>query len=159
VKLRTGQVLFRIGHSYSSRGPVPEEVNLSSPWWLEPEAFADIGVSADVTGLDRQRVARLKLSVSERYGVFDTIFCVRLRCALGALRGKGNPVYEPSEPSALEPPPIWAFPGREVMQVFIPGLRDLHDRPTDLAAQAFQLLGTRPVHAWQAIDACGVLGA
>jgi len=157
VKLRAGEVLYRVGHSHSSRGPVPESINLSSPWWLESGSFAEIGVSAEIVGLDRQRIARLRLSVSERYGVFDTIFCVQLRVALGALRGGGNPVYDPPEPGSLTPPPVWAFPGRTLMQVFIPGLRDFHDRPTGLSDTAFKVLGARPVHAWQSIDEVGLL--
>jgi len=157
VKLRRTQVLFRIGHSSSSRGPVPDEINLTSPWWMEPETLADIGISSNILGLDHGRIARLKLSVSERYGVFDTIICVRLRAGLGALRGAGNPVYDPVEPGSLDPPPVWAFPGRQVMQVFIPGLRDFHNRPTGLANEAFELIAKRPVHAWQSMDEGGML--
>ncbi|MFT8246897.1 hypothetical protein [Roseomonas sp. BN140053] len=157
VKLRRGQVMFRIGHSQSWRGPVPMAINLSSPWWFEGETFADIGVTSNNTGLGQQAVARLKLSVSERYGVFDTIICVRLRESLGALRGEGNPVFDPPDPDSTTPPPVWAYPGSNVKQCFIPGLRDFHERPTDLPDAAFELLGTRSVHAWQAIDDKGFL--
>ena len=152
VKLRRGHDLFKIGHSQSSRGPVPDAVNLSSPWWMESETFAAIAISANTVGTDRQRMARLKLAVSERYGVFDTIFCVRLREPLGALRGEGNPVFDPPEPGKLTAPPIWAFPGTAVMQCFIPGLRDSSGKPTDLVTRAFAITGRFPVTQWQMLD-------
>jgi hypothetical protein len=153
VKLRRGQDLFKIGHSRSSRGPVPDEVNLSSPWWIESETFQSIAVSSNILGADRQHLARLKLSVSERYGVFDTIFCVRVLEPLGALRGEGNPVYDPPEPGSPTSPPVWAFPGTSLIQCYIPGLRDLHGSITGLAAQAFTVTGRFPVSQWMMMDA------
>lgn len=156
VKLRRGQALFRVGHSKSKRGPIPMDVNLSSPWWMEGDTFADISISANTLGISAQAVARLKLSVSQRYGVFDTIFCVRLREPLGALKGEGNPVYDPPEPGSQTPPPVWAFPGRAVMQCYIPGLRYLDNEPSDLADRAFDVLGTRPVHAWISLTSNGL---
>ena len=152
IKLRRGQDLFKIGHSRSSRGPVPDAVNLSSPWWMEGETFAGISTSANTLGIDRQKIARLKLSVSERYGVFDTIFCVRLREPMGALRGEGNPVFDPPEPGALTAAPVWAFPGSSVMQCFIPRLRDLHGDITGLTDRAFTVTGRFPVSQWVSLD-------
>lgn len=168
VKLSAGKVLFRIGHSRSKRGSVPLDVNLSSPWWFEPETFADISVTATRIGDDGEgtmenpgatlkNLARLKLSVSERYGVFDTIFCVSLRGPLGVFRGRGNAVYDPPEDDSVAPRPVWAFPGGEVMQCFVPGLRDLHDRPAPLLDEALKLIGKPPVSAWQQIRDKGLV--
>ncbi len=156
VKLRRGSDLFRIGHSTYENRPVSDEFNLSRSWWMENETFCDIGTSANIIGLDKQVMARLKLSVGLDFGVFDTIFWVKLVAPLGAFMGYGNPVYEAPSSDQPDPPPAWAWPGREVRQCFIPGLSDLSGKPTGLAAQAFTVIARRPVSAWAQFDT-GVL--
>ena len=152
VKLRRGLVLYRVGHSTGELGAVPDEANLSRPWWLEGETFQEIAISSNVVGIDRHTMARLKLSVSPRYGVFDTVFCVRLRDTVGALRGEGNVVFDPPDSGHTGAPTIWAWSPSGVMQCFVPGLQDFHDRPTGLAQKLFELLAKFPVSAWQMID-------
>ncbi|GGF36143.1 hypothetical protein GCM10011611_48210 [Aliidongia dinghuensis] len=150
MKIRRGSVLFRIGHSTSARGAVPDEINLSSPWWMSDEAFLDICASARITGIELQSLGRYKLSVAERYGVFDLVFQVITCGPLGTFRGIGVPVFDGPEGDR----PL-AWPGREVPQYFIPGLRDLDsNRPTGLAREAFVQRPNVPVGRWmQHLDA------
>lgn len=147
MKIRRGSVLFRIGHSKSDRGAVPNEINLSSPWWMSDEAFLDICASVRITGIELQSLGRYKLSVADRYGVFDTVFQVVTCGPLGAFRGVGVPVFEGGEDGGTLRPLAW--PGHEVPQYFIPGLRDLDsNKPTGLAAEAFVRRPEMPVSIW-----------
>jgi hypothetical protein len=156
VKVRRGSGLFRIGHSKDVRTGLPraDASNLANPWWMDGETFGDIAISADTIGTDRQYMARLKLSVSEHNGLFDLIYWVRVRESLGSFMGFGHPVYDEADTQFPNPPPAWGWPGREVRQCFIPGLRDLNKQPTGLADQAFEVITGRPipVHAWSTID-------
>ncbi|HEV2675475.1 MAG TPA: hypothetical protein VGV37_13105 [Aliidongia sp.] len=147
IKIRRGSVLFRIGHSRSDRGAVPDAINLSSPWWMSDESFLDLCSSVRIIGGELQSLGRYKLSVAERYGVFDTVFQVVTSGALGAFRGAGVPVFEGgSNGQPLRP---LAWPGREIPQYFIPGLRDLDsNKPTGLADKTFVPRPAMPVSTW-----------
>ena len=110
-----------------------------------PRAVASHGICAGIGPLSCVWVRIIARRYS--YGVFDTVFQVVTCGPLGAFRGVGVPVFEGGEDGGALRPLAW--PGREIPQYFIPGLRDLDsNKPTGLAAEAFVRRPEMPVSIW-----------
>ncbi|MGG5808491.1 hypothetical protein [Falsiroseomonas sp. CW058] len=155
VKIRKGTVLIRIGHSRDDRGnPIPDWVNLTSPWWMESGTFLEIAARGEDAGTGIEQMVRMKLALTPDFGVADTLFWVITRDRLRAWNGRARPVMEDPDPKVREKqgrPMAW-LGGYEVAQNFIPGLRDFAKWcPTQLALDAFGVLPKMPIGAYATI--------
>ena len=144
VKIPAGSTLFRIGHSNYE-----QEANLSSPWWLLENSFYEVLSAAERSSGELEGVFRMKCAVAHAFGRSDTVFQVRTNDRLRAFGGRGRYVEDTAE--GFNAPWVGAiskqqYPGQvwmgasEIMQVFIPGLRDRDNRPTALASSAISLV-------------------
>ncbi|MFT8244572.1 hypothetical protein [Roseomonas sp. BN140053] len=163
TKLSNEQVLYRIGHSTS-----PLVKNLTSGWWMTAGTFLGLGVLAgrledyparpgeDMSKRETvmQHMMRIKLAVSPDFGVFDTVFSIRLEQPLKAFSGRGFPAAEPgddAERMAKSRPMAW-FGAHEVAQLYIPGFWNFDDNViTSVATESIGFLGSVPVSAWNNI--------
>ncbi len=155
VKIRPGQVLIRIGHSVDDKGdPVPDWVNLTSPWWMTSSTFHEIAGRSEDSGTDIGQMVRMKLALTPDFGVADTLFWVIARDTLRAWNGRGFPVMEDPDPAVREKqgvPMAW-YGGYEISQNFIPGLRDFANwKPSPVALACFDVLPKMPLIEWTSL--------
>lgn len=152
VKIAKGTVLVRIGHSRDDRGnPIPDWINLTSPWWMTDSTFLDIVGRGEDAGTDMQQMFRMKLALTPDFGVSDTLFWVVTRESLRAWNGRARPVMEDPDPTvrAAQGRPLAWLGGYEVAQNFIPGLRDFAAKcPTRCALDAFAVLPKVPLASY-----------
>ena len=152
VKIRPGEVLIRIGHSVDAAGnPVPDWVNLTSPWWMTSSTFLEIGGRSEDSGTGIAQMVRMKLALTPDFGVADTLFWVIVRQTLRAWNGRGFPVMEDPDPTVREKQgvPLAWHGGYEISQNFIPGLRDFAAwKPSPVALASFDVLPKMPLTAW-----------
>jgi hypothetical protein len=152
VKIRPGEVLIRIGHSVDAAGnPVPDWVNLTSPWWMTSSTFLEIGGRSEDSGTAIDHMVRIKLALTPDFGVADTLFWVIVRQTLRAWNGRGFPVMEDPDPAVREKQgvPLAWHGGYEISQNFIPGLRDFAAwKPSPVALASFDVLPKMPLSAW-----------
>ncbi|MGX9962712.1 hypothetical protein ACVFYP_05280 [Roseomonas sp. F4] len=143
-KLPAGRVLVRIGHSRDQTGkPIPDWVNLTSPWWMTDATFLDILGRGEDAGTAMDQMFRMKLALTPDFGVCDTLFWVVTRQPLRAWAGRARPVMEDPDPVVREAQgrPLAWMGGWEVVQNFIPGLRDFaKGGPTRCALDGFAVL-------------------
>jgi hypothetical protein len=133
LKLKPGQVLYRLGHSN-----LWDRVNQSSPWWMFDQTFLELSITSETAGTALVQLARIKLALTPDFGACNRVFAAVVRRPLRALVGKGFPVWEDPDPDirAKQGRPL-AWPGSaEIPQLFIPGLRDRSVKPPDLSAVA-----------------------
>lgn len=152
AKIRAGTVLVRVGHSRDGAGkPMPDWINLTSPWWMTDSTFLDIVGRGEDAGTEMGHMFRMKLALTPDFGVSDTIFWVRTTRMLRVWAGRARPVMEDPDPAVREikgRPLAW-LGGYEVNQNFIPGLRDFAaGRPTACALDSFAVLPKVPVSAY-----------
>ena len=152
VKIRPGEILIRIGHSVDDAGnPIPDWVNLTSPWWMTSSTFLEIGGRSDDSGTGIEQMVRMKLALTPDFGVADTLFWVRVKQPLRAWNGRGFPVMEDPDPAVREKQgvPLAWHGGYETSQNFIPGLRDFAAwKPSPVALASFDVLPKMPLTAW-----------
>jgi hypothetical protein len=144
TKIRKGTVLVRIGHSRDASGnPIPDWINLTSPWWMTDATFLDIVGRGEDAGTPMDQLFRMKLALTPDFGVSDTLFWVVTRQPLRAWHGRARPVMEDPDPAVrvkLDRPLAW-LGGYEVGQNFIPGLRDFtQNAPTRCAIDTLAVL-------------------
>ncbi|MBS7809847.1 hypothetical protein [Roseococcus pinisoli] len=143
-KLRPGLVLMRIGHSRDAAGnAMPDWVNLTSPWWMTSSTFLDIVGRGEDAGTEMNQMFRMKLALTPDFGVSDTIFWVRTKQSFRSWAGRARPVMEDPNPVVREKQgrPLGWLGGWEVVQNFIPGLRDFAtNAPTSAALDGFEVL-------------------
>lgn len=151
-KLRKGRLLVRLGHSRDDKGnPIPDWINLTSPWWMEDSTFADILGRGEDAGTQMQQMFRMKLALTPGFGVCDTLFWVVTRDSLRSWAGRARPVLEDPDPAVREVQgrPLAWLGGWEVVQNFIPGLRDFaRHAPTPCALDSFAVLPKVPLSAY-----------
>jgi hypothetical protein len=151
-KIRAGTVLMRIGHSRDDGGnPMPDWINLTSPWWMTSSTFLDIVGRGEDAGTEMNQMFRMKLALTPDFGVSDTVFWVQTTVPLRSWAGRARPVLEDPNPVVREAQgrPLGWMGGWEVVQNFIPGLRDFaRGCPTPLALNGFKVLPKVPVSAY-----------
>lgn len=159
VKLRAGEVLIRVGHSVDEKGdPIPDWVNLTSPWWMTSGTFLEIAARSEDSGTDIGYLVRMKLALTPDFGVADTIFWVRLRQTLRAWNGRGFPVMEDPDPQvrARQGVPMAWHGGYEISQNFVPGLRDFAAwQPSAIALDSLEVLPKMPLFGFVGLGAGG----
>ncbi len=155
VKVRAGEVLIRIGHSVDNAGnPLPDWVNLTSPWWMTSSMFHEITGRSEDSGTGISQMVRMKLALTPDFGVADTLFWVIVRQTLRAWNGRGFPVMEDPDPMVREKQgvPLAWYGGYEISQNFIPGLRDFAAwKPSPIALASFDVLPKMPLSDWAAL--------
>ncbi|WP_426957537.1 hypothetical protein [Muricoccus radiodurans] len=155
VKIPKGTVLIRIGHSrYDDGSPMPDWVNLTSPWWMTSGTFLEIVGRGEDAGTDMQHMFRMKLALTPDFGVSDTIFWVVTKTSLRAWNGRARPVMEDPDPAVREKKgrPLAWLGGFEIAQNYVPGLRDFKARcPTRCALDSFEVLPKVPVTRYAAL--------
>jgi len=144
MKLHTGQVIYRLGHSN-----LWDRVNQSSPWWMLDQTFLELTITSEGVRSGLVGLARMKLALTPDFGSCNRVFAAIVRRPLRVLVGKGFPVLEDPDPAVrakLGRPVAWSG-SAEIPQLFIPGLRDWSSNPTDLSAVAKEaLVFARPQH-------------
>jgi hypothetical protein len=152
TKIPRGTVLVRIGHSRDDKGnPIPDWINLTSPWWMTTSTFEEIVGRSEDAQTPMQQMLRMKLALTPDYGVADTLFWVVTRDTLRSWSGRARPVMEDPDPAVREAkgrPMAW-YGGYEVLQHFIPGLRDFAKKcPTPCALSSFAVLPKVPLSGY-----------
>ena len=159
VKVRAGEVLIRIGHSVDNAGnPLPDWVNLTSPWWMTSSMFHEITGRSEDSGTGISQMVRMKLALTPDFGVADTLFWVIVRQTLRAWNGRGFPVMEDPDPMVREKQgvPLAWYGGYEISQNFIPGLRDFAAwQPSAIALDSLEVLPKMPLFGFASLSAGG----
>jgi hypothetical protein len=144
TKIARGKVLVRLGHSHDKVGnPVEDWENLTSPWWMSDSTFLDILGRGEDAGTGMNQMFRMKLALTPDFGVSDTLFWVVTTQPLRAWAGRARPVLEDPDPAVRERQgrPLAWLGGYEIVQNFIPGLRDFAKREaTSCAKRSFAVL-------------------
>lgn len=158
-KLRPGLVLMRIGHSRDAAGnAMPDWVNLTSPWWMTSSTFLDIVGRGEDAGTGMDQMFRMKLALTPDFGVSDTVFWVRTKHSFRSWAGRARPVLEDPDPAVREKKgrPLAWMGGWEVVQNFIPGLRDFSaNTPTAAALSGFEVLPKVPLSSYATLRSGG----
>jgi hypothetical protein len=116
-KLKPGETIYRIGHSNR-----PDDVNISSPWWMRSQTFYEIASRAERHEIDFQDLFRHKAAVAVTFGVADLVLKATVQQQVRVLSGRGRPVIDVDE-KTKEITGAWQG-GLEITQLYIPGLRE-----------------------------------
>jgi len=158
-KIPQRKLMVRIGHSHDATGaPIPDWFNLTSPWWMHDATFLDMAGRSEEAGTPIQQMARMKLALTPEFGVSDTLFLMVTKDSLRTWSGRARPVMEDPDPAvraALDRPMAW-LGGYEVVQHFIPGLRDFaRGAPTAIALSSLAVLPKVALSAYASLRAGG----
>ena len=149
AKISKGTILARVGHSrFADGSPMPDWVNLTSPWWMTASTFLEIASRGQDAGTDLQHMVRMKLALTPAFGVADTLFRVVTKDSLRVWNGRARPVMEDPDPAIREAKglPLAWLGGYEIAQSFIPGLRDFDKRcPTKCALDTLAVVPKVPL--------------
>jgi hypothetical protein len=165
--------LFRFGHTVDRRNGnnIPAVVNHTSPWWFSESDFRNFLVAPKTrparsgfvldpsdagggpSGFDsygQNALVRTRLAVVHQFGQADRILEAVLTADLGCFTGKGKPISEDPVTGSLAPlitdsVTTW-FADADVMQLFIPGLRNASGGRSTVASDAMRIVKDRPAH-------------
>jgi hypothetical protein len=141
--LPTGTVLYRIGSTKKFGAPLPVDSNFESPWWMRKNEFDRILAK----GLqDTSWAARVLPAIATAWGTeCDLQVAVTTEVDLYAWVGEGKAIdYAGMAVSDSNPGAYW-FPEKDLLQLYIPGLKELPGGRANLWQSAF---GARSVDPW-----------
>ncbi|PZW49182.1 hypothetical protein C8P66_103208 [Humitalea rosea] len=159
AKLPKGKLLVRLGHTHDLDGnPLPDWINLTSPWWMEASTFSDIIGRGEEAKTPMDQMFRMKLALTPGFGVSNMLFWVVAKQSLRSWAGRARPVMEDPDPAVREAKglPLAWLGGWEVVQHYVPGLRDfdLH-APTPCALASLAVLPKVPLSSYATMKAGG----
>jgi hypothetical protein len=119
TKLRSGQILYRMGHSTRSYSQ-----GAGSPWWISDATFDYLRAKAQEVwpemAADRafRRIFRQKLAVAPMFGPSDVVLRAVVKSRLRAWTGRGRLILDTKSAGDT----ISYLGGFEIAQLCIPGL-------------------------------------
>ena len=141
--LPAGTVLYRIGSTKKFGTTLPVDSNFESPWWMRKNEFDRILTK----GLqDTAWAARVLPAIATAWGTeCDLQVCVKTEVDLYAWIGEGKAIdYGGSAVSDADDAAYW-FPEKDLLQLYIPGLKELPRGRTKLWQSVF---GARSIDPW-----------
>ena len=140
--LPAGTVLYRIGSTMSGKNSLPTDQNFASSWWMRKHEFDRILAK----GLqDTAWAARVLLAIAEVFGSkCDLQVCAETTVDLYAWIGEGKAIdRNGTAVSDLDTTAYW-FPEKDLLQLYIPGLKEPHRGHSMLWKRAFTGRTTEP---------------
>ena len=128
---------------------LPEEKQITSPWWFADADFKKLGPYLRLDPTNPGLVARLQGAVCYEWSEMDLLITAELTCATKVFQGPGRIQVEPTKNDSV----IIYQPPQDLNQTYIPGLRPGRGRPADpKVRQAIQFITRKRLAGLDAID-------